>query len=82
MVRLFLICISSIFIFINCGETPKEEKQAETLQTDLPKVENKIDPSIFLESDTIGVFLAIAYFDENNNLEKVERFYNGKLVDY
>ena len=82
MVRLFLICISSICIFINCGETPKEEKQAETPQTDLPKVENKIDPSIFLESDTIGVFLAIAYFDENNNLEKVERFYNGKLVDY
>ena len=72
----------SIFIFINCGETPKEEKQAETPPTDLPKVENKIDPSIFLESDTIGVFLAIAYFDENNNLEKVERFYNGKLVNY
>ena len=50
----------------NKFETKAESIKAQPLPTDL----------------TInGRYLIIGYFDENNNLEKVERFLNEKLLE-
>lgn len=82
MYRLFLILIPTLLLFINCGENTKEDEQSNIPKSEIPKIEQEKVQPIILNSEKNGVFLAIAYFDENNNLEKIERYYNGKLLNY
>ena len=45
------------------------------------KIEAKETFSTTADLNVIGHYLIIGYFDENNNLEKIERFLDGVILD-
>ena len=45
------------------------------------KIEAKETFSTTVDLNVIGHYLIIGYFDENNNLEKIERFLDGVILD-
>ncbi len=75
------ILILTIACFIGCGNDTIDNEQ-KTEANNLSKMDvKKTNPSQLKETPPIiGHYKAIGYFDEKNNLIKIERFLNGSLM--
>ena len=73
--------ILTIACFIGCGNDSIDKEQ-KTKVNNFSKVDLKKTNSSQLKETLpiIGHYKAIGYFDEKNNLIKIDRFLNGSLM--
>lgn len=73
--KLTFITLIIIFLF-GCEKSVKIKKEQVIKITP-----NSIEPSIPTQKLIISAhYLAIGYFDDKNNLKKIDRFLDGKLL--
>lgn len=80
-----LISISILLIlFLGCSEKPISDNKTvdstniQTIETDSEDI--KTDKILTQNLKSNGHYLAIGYYDDKNQLEKVDRFFNGVLI--
>ena len=69
-----------LLILIGCGKeedvSQKESTINQNYEIELPKIETKIE----VDTNFTGHYLTIGFFDDKNNLENIERYFNGELL--
>ena len=77
------ISIMSI-LFFGCSEKPASDNKSvdsaniQTIKTD--SVDSQTEKIVTQNLKSNGHYLAIGYYDDKNQLEKVDRFFNGVLI--
>tara|TARA_B100000029_G_scaffold269031_1_gene264415 strand:+ start:40 stop:276 length:237 start_codon:yes stop_codon:yes gene_type:complete len=69
-----------LLLIIGCGKeedvSQKESTIKQNIEIELPKIETKIE----VDENITRHYLAIGFFDDKNNLENIERYFNGELL--